>query len=302
MTIYTSVAANKRRSLALVAAFVAFIVLLGWVLDRAYDGSTGFLVLAFLISGIMTVVSFWGGDKIALWSTGAVPLKKEENPYVYRIVENLAMTAGLPTPAVYVIRDAAPNAFATGRDPQHASIAVTTGLVELLENEELEGVIAHELSHIGNFDTRFLMLVGVLVGAVMILSDLFLRSMWFGGAGRSRDNRGGGGILALVGLVLLILSPIIAQLIKLAVSRKREFLADASASLLTRYPEGLARALEKIAAYDRPMAKASNATAHLFINNPFGKKSGGITGLFSTHPPIAERIAALRQMGGERTS
>lgn len=300
MTIYTSIAANKQRSFLLVVAFIAFIVLLGWVLDRAYEGSAGFFVLAIVFSAVVTAASYWGGDKIALWTTGATPLKKDENPYVYRIVENLAMTAGVPTPAVYVIRDAAPNAFATGRDPGHASIAVTTGLVEMLENEELEGVIAHELSHIGNFDTRFLMLVSVLVGAVMLLSDMFLRSMWWGGMGRSRDNRGSGGILALVGLILLILSPIIAQLIKLAVSRKREFLADASGALLTRYPEGLARALEKIAAYERPMAHASNATAHLFISNPFGKKGGGITGLFSTHPPVAERIKALRQMAGER--
>lgn len=298
-TTYSFIGANKRKSVLLVIFFVAFLLLLGWILDKAFQGGTTYIVLAAGLAVIMALASYFSGDSIILGVAAAHPITKEQNPYLYNIVENLSITAGLPMPKLYFIDDAAINAFATGRDPKHASIAVTRGAVEQLENEELEGVIAHELSHVGNYDVRFMMLVGVLVGIVAILSHIFLRSMWFGGGRRRNDNESGGigNILAIVGIVLIILSPIIAQLIQLAVSRKREFLADASGALLTRYPEGLANALRKIAA-SQPLQHASTATTHLYISNPFGRSAKGMARMFSTHPPIEERIAALEKMSG----
>jgi len=233
-----------------------------------------------------------------LWTNGAQgPIKKEDNPYVYRLVENLSITAGLPMPKIYLINDNAPNAFATGRDPQHASIAITTGIISLLENEELEGVIAHELSHIKNYDIRLMMVVIICVGIVSLLANWFLRFSFFGH--NRRSSKGGNGIglaLTLIGVALMILSPLVAKLIQLAVSRKREFLADASAVLLTRYPAGLAKALEKISAGAQPLQRANSATAHLFIANPFGNAKHSWRNLFSTHPPINERIATLRSI------
>ncbi|MFH1171006.1 MAG: M48 family metalloprotease [bacterium] len=296
-TTYTYIAVNKRRSTFLVVGFIVFVLLLGWVLSHLADSGLVFLVVAALIATCMTLVGYYRGDRIALWTSGAEPMAKEQSPYVYRLVENLCITAGLPMPAIYLIPDDAPNAFATGRDPAHASLALTTGIVRMLENEELEGVIAHELSHIGNYDIRYMTLVSVLVGIVAIVSHIFLRSMWFGG-GRRQSNDSGGNIFVIVGLVLLILSPLIAQLIRFAVSRKREFLADASGALLTRYPQGLASALEKIGTYGKPLAHVSNATAPLFIANPLGSR--GLSGLFSTHPPIADRVRALKEMAAER--
>ncbi len=296
-TIYTNIAANKRKSFFLVLFFIAFLVGLGWIVDRAYEGSMGFLVLAAIIAVVMTLIGYFHGDKVVLWTAGARALAREDNPYVYRMVENLAITSGLPMPKVYWMDDPAMNAFATGRDPRHASIAVTRGLVEGLENEELEGVLAHELSHVGNYDVRFMTLVSVLVGLLVIFSDIFLRHLWWTGGRSSRSDRSNaGGILAFVGLVLIILSPIIGQLIQLAISRKREFLADASGALLTRYPQGLASALRKIALSGKPVRNASNATAHLYFANPFGGAGRGLRNLFSTHPPIEERIKALEQM------
>jgi len=243
----------------------------------------------------MTLLSYYKGDKVALSSTNAKLIQKKDNPYVYRMVENLCITAGIPTPKVHIIESNALNAFATGRDPKHASIAITTGLIEKLENEELEGVIAHELSHIKNYDIRLMTIVVVLVGTISLLSHWFFRARMFGGK-KSSGSGGGrlGGIIMVVGLVLLILSPIIAELIKLAVSRKREFLADASGSLITRYPEGLASALEKIHHSKASLLGASPATAHLFISNPMKSKS--FSKLFSTHPPIRERIIKLRNL------
>lgn len=298
MTIYSHIAENKRRSFALLLVFIALLLAVGWAIDQTGDGY-GFFVLAMFFSLFSALVGYYQGDRIALWTAGARQITKEQNPYLFRIVENLSMTAGLPMPRVHTIHDPSPNAFATGRDPKHASLAVTTGLLERLENEELEGVIAHELSHIGNYDIRFMTLVTVLVGAIIMLTDFFLRSSLWGMGGR-RDNRSSGGILALVGLLLIILSPIIAQLIRFAVSRRREFLADASGALLTRYPEGLASALEKIAASKDPLQRASNATAHLYISNPFGATTRGMATMFSTHPPTEKRVKALREMGGER--
>ena len=281
----------------LIAVFVVIILALGYVFSKAYEAGPGVLVIAILFSIGMTLVGYYSGDKVALWTAGAVEVTKEQNPYLVRIVENLAITAGLPMPKVYVMQDEVINAFATGRDPQHASVAVTTGALEKLENEELEGVIAHELSHVGNYDVRFMTLVAVLVGIIGLLAHWFIRFNIFGGRRSSSDRGNAAGIFMLVGIILSILAPIAAMLIQLAVSRKREFLADASGAQLTRYPEGLARALEKIAAQDGKMATANRSTAPLYIANPFGAAHGrGFGKMFSTHPPIEERIKILRGM------
>ncbi|MEK7631776.1 MAG: M48 family metallopeptidase [Patescibacteria group bacterium] len=297
MTTYTQINANKRRSVFLIAIFILIIVGLAYVFSKAYEGGPGFVVLAILFSLGMALVGYYSGDKVALWSNGAVEVTKEQNPYLVRMVENLAITAGLPQPRVYVMQDEMINAFATGRDPQHASVAVTTGALEKLENEELEGVLAHELSHIGNYDVRFMTLVAVLVGIISLLANWFVRAQFFGGRRSNDRGSSAGGYLMIIGIVLSILAPIAATLIQLAVSRKREFLADASGVQLTRFPEGLARALEKIATQDGRMSRASNATAHLFIANPFGAVTKhGLSKLFSTHPPVEERIKLLRGM------
>ena len=295
MTLYTNAESNIRKTWLLVSLFLIFIIGLGWVFSY-YFRNPGILVFAVVFSLLMNLVSFWYSDKIVLAMSRAKPIEKKDSPELYRLVENLCITAGLPLPKIYIIPSAQPNAFATGRDKNHAVIAVTTGLLQKLERSELEGVISHELSHIGNKDMLLMTVVVVLVGFVSLLADIFLRSMWFGGL-RDRgegDDRGVGSILALVGIILAILSPFIAMLIQLAISRKREFLADASGALLTRYPEGLARALEKIADDTTPLRTASAATAHLFIANPFKGKS--FSTLFMTHPPIEQRIKALREM------
>ena len=282
------------------AAFFGVVIAIGWVFSQVY-GNPGILYIAVIFSILMNVVSYWFSDKIVLAMHRAQPIDLKTQPEIYRILENLTITAGLPMPKFYIIPDAAPNAFATGRNPKHAVVAVTTGLLERLERSELEGVLAHELSHIGNRDILVSTVAVVLVGFIAILSDMFMRSLWFGGMGGDDRDRGrSAGILLIIGLVLSVLAPIIASLIHLAISRRREFLADASGALLTRYPDGLASALEKIASYGRPLRTATNATAHLFFGNPFGADRGGIRKtswiikIFSTHPPIEERIAALR--------
>ncbi len=289
---YSQIDSNKRKTNILILIFIAFVIAIGWFFNEYLGYGYGAVVFAVVIAMFMTLTSYYHGDKIALRSSGARLITKNDNAYLWRIVENLTITAGLPMPKVHIIDSPALNAFATGRDPEHASIAVTTGIIDALENEELEGVISHELSHIKNYDIRVMTIVVVLVGTISLLADFFLRARIFGGHGDRRNSGNAGTFLAIVGLVLLILSPIVAELIKLAISRKREFLADASGALLTRYPEGLARALEKIDTSKQPLATASAATAHLFISNPFKKKN--ITSLFSTHPPIAERIKRLR--------
>lgn len=293
---YSQIDSNKRKTIILITIFIAIILGIGYFLAEYMGYGYGMMGFAVVISFFMTLVSYFKGDKIALASTGAKLIEKKDNPYIYRMVENLCITAGMPVPKVHIIDSPALNAFATGRDPEHASIAFTTGIIDALENEELEGVIAHELSHIKNYDIRVMTIVVVLVGAIALISDMFFRMRFFGGGGRRSNNNSGkaGGIIMIIGIALLILSPIIAELIKLAVSRKREYLADASGSLLTRYPEGLARALEKIGGSKATLPHASAATAHLFISNPFKKKS--ISGLFSTHPPIEDRIKQLRGM------
>lgn len=296
---YEQITSNKRRTILIAILFIVFVVFLGWFFGYVL-GFQGFFPLAIIISLITTTFSYFAGDKVALWTAGAQPIARENNLEVYRLVENLCITAGLPMPKIYMINDAAPNAFATGRDPKHASLALTSGIVSIMTKEELEGVIAHELSHVRNYDIRVMTIIIVLVGTVALISDWFLRSMFFGGfRRRGRNNDEGGAIMMVffvIGLVLAILSPLIAKLIQLAISRRREFLADASGALLTRYPEGLASALEKIEAYKQPMLHANNATAHLYISNPFGATAGFISKMFSTHPPIEERIKVLRSM------
>jgi heat shock protein HtpX len=287
MNLYTHQSSNIRKTWFLITGFLVLVIGIGWVLSYVY-AAPEILFIAIAISFIQVGVSYWKSDKIALKATGAKEATREEYFDLYNLVENLAITAGLPKPRVYVINDSVPNAFATGRNPEHSAIAVTTGLLKVLDKNELEGVIAHEMSHIGNRDILVMTVVVVLVGFISLVADIFLRSMFYGG---NRDNNGkGNGALMVIGIVLLVLSPIIGALIQMAVSRKREYLADASGALLTRYPEGLASALEKISAYSGKMKKASNATAHLFISNPFGKAKK----LFSTHPPVEERIKRLR--------
>lgn len=290
-TLYTHQSSNIAKTWTLMAVFLVVIIALGFAFSQVY-GAPEVLYFAVAFSVVMNIASYWFADKIALAVSGAKAVAKEDNPELWNIVENLSITAGLPMPRLYVINDPAPNAFATGRDKKHAAVAVTTGLLGVLEKNELEGVIAHELSHIGNRDILISTVVVVLVGIIAMLSDFFLR-MGLGGGRRSGGRAGG--IIVLIGIVLAILSPLAATLIQLAISRKREFLADASGSLLTRYPEGLASALKKISSYSRPMMRANHATAHLFISNPFGggRAVGFLNKIFSTHPPVEERIKLL---------
>lgn len=293
-TLYTQQSKNIQKTWLLVGVFLAIVMGIGYFLSTYYNDPS-ILIIAFVFSLVMNIASFWFSDKIALASARAVPADEKEYMELHRIVENLAITAGLPKPRLYIIPDMAPNAFATGRDKEHAAVAVTVGLLQILDRSELEGVIAHELSHIGNRDILLQSVVVVLVGFLSLLSHMFTRSLMFRGGGD--DDRKGGGILAIVGIALLILSPIIAQLIQLAISRKREFLADASGALLTRYPEGLASALQKISSAGMVMKTANDATAHLYISNPFGSALNGLHKLFMTHPPVEERVAALLNKG-----
>lgn len=299
--LYSHQAQNVTKTWVLMALFFAVVILLGWFVS-VYYGNPSILYIFIIFSIVMNIFSYWFSDKIVLKLAGAKEASRQEYFDLYTSVENLAITAGLPKPKIYVINDPAPNAFATGRDKNHAVVAATTGLLQILDKNELEGVIGHELSHIGNRDMLLSTVVVVLVGFVTIVADVFMRSMLWGG--RSSDNKGGNALMIL-GILFAILSPFFAMLIQLAISRKREFLADASGALLTRYPEGLASALKKIGAYSRPMARQSNAIAHLYISNPrpqtpersdggqakgVGKK---ISGLFATHPPVEDRIKAL---------
>lgn len=300
MTVYQQISSNKWKTATLISIFIALILAMGYFFGEAY-GQGGYIGLgyALIIAMFMVAFSYFGGDKVSLLTAGAKEIEKEDNPYLWNLVENVSITAGLPMPRVYIIHDPIMNAFATGRNPERASVAFTTGIIEGLENEELEGVVAHELSHIKNYDIRLMMIVVVLVGVIALFGDWMWRFHFFGGQRSGSDRRGGGQIeliFAVVAVVLIILSPIIAELIKLAISRKREYLADASAVLLTRYADGLASALEKIGAQEGKLKHANHATAHLYISNPFGLKK--ISNFFSTHPPIQERISALREMGG----
>lgn len=277
----------------LMTVFLVMIIAIGWFLGW-YLNDPSILYIAIAFSLLMNVGAYWFSDKVALAATGAKQADEREYRELHRILENLAITAGLPKPRLYVIDDPAPNAFAAGRNPKHALVAVTTGLLARLERSELEGVIAHELSHVGNRDILVMTVAVVLAGMIAIISDIFLRMSFFGHGDRDTRNP----LLAIAGVVAIILAPFAAQLIQLAVSRKREFLADASGALLTRYPDALASALQKISSYEAPMRRANHATAHLFISNPFGAHEAGrfIAKIFSTHPPVEERIAALQGM------
>lgn len=294
---YSAISANKRRSLLLLFGFILLVTGLGWILSRLLQND-GVLVFMLAFALVYALIGYFSSAKLAVMASGARPIAKEEAPELYRAVENLAITAGLPMPKVYLIDDPAPNAFAAGRDPQNAVVAATTGLLAIMEKDELEGVIAHEMSHVGNYDIRFMSLVAVLAAVIAVLADILLRVAFSGGRSRS----GGGPVLLVMGLAGAILAPLAASIVQLAISRQREYLADASGVMLTRYPDGLARALGKLAEYKRPMARTSTATAHMFISNPFGGENGRfgrfLGQLFATHPPLEDRISRLREMEG----
>jgi heat shock protein HtpX len=299
MTIYNEISANKNRTYLIIAIFIFLITGLFFLIGKFTDNAALYLVLGIIISLASSIGSYFYSDKVVLFSTGARPASREEFFDFYTVAENLAIADGLPMPKLYVLDDPAPNAFATGRDPKHAVVVATTGLLQMMNRAELEGVIAHELSHVKNYDILLSSMVAVLVGTIAFVTDWILRSMWWGGL-RSRDDdrEERNPIMFVLFIVALVLSPIIATLIQLAVSRKREFLADASGALLTRYPAGLARALEKIAAYKGPKEQIPPSTAHLFIYNPLkqGNVTSWVANLFSTHPPIEERIKILKSM------
>jgi len=296
---YEQIARNKWKSFFLILFFLGLIFLLIWIFGELTHFGPQALVIAVVIAVAMTFGSYYASDKIVLAISRAKPVKKEDYPYLYNVVEGLAIAAGLPKPRCYIIDDTAPNAFASGRNPRNSVIVVTKGLLDKLNRAELEGVIAHEMAHIKNYDILVQTLAVVMVGIVALLSDWILRSFFWGGGRRKSRSKGGGNaaaIFVLVGLVLALLSPLIAQLMRLAISRKREFLADANGALLTRYPPGLASALRKLASDREPLEAANKATAHLYIVNPLKDIKGKVNKLFSTHPPIEERIAALESM------
>jgi len=297
MTLYTHAESNTRKTWLYITLFLVLIIAIGWLISY-YFQNPAILYIATILSIVSSFGSYWYSDKIVLAMTRAVPIEKKDNPELYRIIENLCITAGLPLPKIYILNEVQPNAFATGRDAKHAVIAVTKGLLEKLEKSELEGVIAHELSHIGNKDILLSTIIVVLVGIITTISDLFLR-ISFSREDRQNDSKNSGGILlAIFVIIAVILAPIAATLIRLAISRKREFLADACGALLTRYPEGLARALEKISKDSQPLRVATDSTSHLYIVNPFRglKRKLSFHRLFLTHPPIEERIKILREM------
>ena len=306
--LYEEITRNKWRSGLLLGFFIVFVVGLGFVIGLAWGGTANpnyafvGLAVGFTISFIMGALSYWSSDKVALAVSGAVPIDDDSRWIRYRnAVEGLAIAAGIPTPRIYVIDDAAPNAFATGRNPQNSAIAATTGLLEMMNDQELQGVVAHEMSHVKNYDILILSMTIVLVGTVVMISDIFLRTFWF--SDRDRDSGSAGVIMLLIGIVLAILAPIVAQLVKLAIGRKREYLADANGALLTRYPPGLANALRKLDADPRQLRRANKATAHLYIAQPLkterGAKGSCLNRMFDTHPPIEERIARLDAMAGQ---
>jgi len=296
-TIYTQADSNTRKTWFLITGFLVFIIALGWLFSYLLN-SNAILYFAVFLSVFMSFSSYWYSDKIVLGMYKAVPIEHNQNPELYHVVENLCITAGLPVPKIYIIPEMQPNAFATGRDKNHAVVAVTQGLLNRLDKSELQGVLAHELSHIGNKDMLLSTVVAVLAGVIAILANFFLRISFWGGGRRNNDNDQMAGILAIVGILAAILAPIAAMLVQLAISRKREFLADADGALLTRYPEGLARALEKISSDPTPMRITNDATSSLFIDSPYKgqQKTHWFAKLFSTHPPIEERIKILRGM------
>ena len=294
-SLYTQQSRNVFRTWVLMLVFLVFVVAIGWFASYYYNSAV-ILYIAIAVALAMNIYAYWFSDRVSISQARAYPADENQYRELHRTVENLAITAGLPKPRVYIIDDAAPNAFSAGRDKNHAVIAVTTGLLAMMNQSELEGVIAHELSHVGNRDILVMTAAVVLVGVISVLANIFLRvSFWGGMSGGNRGRNNGNVFVLIAGVVAVILAPIAATLIELAISRKREYLADASGALLTRYPEGLESALQKLGSYEAPMRSASTATAHMYITNPFGAHPAGqwIQKLFSTHPPIPDRIKAL---------
>ncbi len=286
---YNAIAANKRNTVLIMAVFVGIIAAIGWVVSLYYGNAS---ISYWVIGGaaLYALFQYYAASKLAVAATGAQEIEKRDNPRLYRTVENLSIATGMPMPKVYIIDDPAPNAFATGRDPKHAIVAATTGLLDLMDDTELEAVMAHELGHVKNYDIRVSMIAFGLVSAIGILSDIALRMFFFGGERRESNVSP---VVLIIGVVLIVLAPIMAALIQMAVSRQREYLADATGAMTTRHPEGLASALEKLGQAGRPMKRQSSATAHLFFSNPL--KPSFFSKLFSTHPPIEDRIARLRK-------
>lgn len=291
---YSAIAANKRNTVLIMAVFVGLISAIGYVVSLYY-GNTSITLWVLIGSAIYALIQYFAASKLAVMTTGAQEIEKRDNPRFYRIVENLAITTGMPMPKVYIIDDPAPNAFATGRDPKHAVVAATTGIMEIMDDRELEAVMAHEMGHVQNYDIRVSMIAFGLVSAIGLLSDIAMRMFFFGG--NDNDNRNAGPLLIVVGIIVVVLAPIMAALIQMAISRQREYLADATGAMTTRDPEGLASALEKLETAGRPMRRQSASTAHLFFNNPL--KPGTLASLFSTHPPLQDRIARLRNNTGK---
>lgn len=289
---YSAIAANKRNTVLIMAVFIGIIGAVGWVFGYL-EGSTSIAYGVIIVAAAYALIQYFLATKLAVAATGAEEIEKRDNPRLYRVVENLSIASGMPMPKVYIIHDAAPNAFATGRDPNHAVVGATTGLLDIMNDRELEAVMAHEMSHVRNYDIRVSMIAFGLVSAIGILSDIAMRMFFFGD--NRRENNNSNPIILIVGVVLIALAPLMATLIQFAISRQREYLADASGSLLTRDSEGMADALEKLGEYSRPMQKQSSTTAHLFLVNPL--KPGFISKLFSTHPPLEERIARLKEAG-----
>lgn len=299
LNFFSEVSKNKWKSWLLMGGFVVVIIALGAVFGYLFDNFVFITIITAIITLIYTIIMYYAGGNLLLALSRAKPVSKKDFPHYYNTVEGLALAAGLPVPGIYIIEDSALNAFATGRDPEHSAICVTTGLLEKLNRQELEGVIAHEMAHIKNFDIRVMLFAAVMVGVITLLSDVLLRMFLYGGSMKGGKKEGNQltMIMIVVAILLAILAPLIAQLIKLAISRKREFAADAQGAILTRYPEGLASALEKIKGDPDPLVDTANkATAHLFISTPFKRKSGWWPNIFSTHPPIDERIKRLRAM------
>jgi len=290
---YKAIAANKRNTILIMALFVGIIGAIGWIVSSLY-GDTNIAYFVFVIAGIYALVQYFIADKLAIAMTGAVQIEKKDNPRFYRIVENLSITTGQPMPKVYIIEDPAPNAFATGRDPRHAIVAATTGLIDMMSDNELEAVMAHEMGHVANYDIRIGMIAFGLVSVIGLLSDIVLRMVIFGDRD---DSDNSSPIVWVIGIIALILAPIVAAIIQMAISRQREFLADATSALTTRNPESLASALEKLKTQGRSMKKQNSSAAHLFITNPL--KTGFLTKMFSTHPPLEERIKRLRENGNK---
>ena len=286
---YKAIAAIKRNTILVMAVFVGIIGAIAWVVSYLYGGNTSIFYITLIVAAVYALIQYFAASRLAVAMTGAKQIEKRDNPRLYRMVENLAITTGMPTPKVYIIDDPAPNAFATGRDPRHAIVAATTGLMDIMDDAELEAVLAHEMGHVQNYDIRVSMIAFGLVSVIGLLSDIVLHMFFFSG---DRRDSGANPVVLVIGIIVIVLAPIIAAIVQMAVSRQREYLADATGAMTTRHPEGLASALEKLQQYGRPMQRQNSASAHLFFNNPL--KPSFLSKLFSTHPPLEDRIARLR--------